>query len=480
MTKKLVGRKQEREILEAIKTSGSAELVALYGRRRIGKTFLVRSVFAEETNYLEVTGKKGGNQTVQLSSFAQAYSERFLDSANIELSSWGAAFDLIYKKAKSVSTPFVLFLDELPWLAAKRSNLLAELDHIWNTKLSLLNNIKIILCGSAASWILKRIVHAKGSLHNRLSQIISLEPFCLSEVEHFLSSRNITLSRDQIISVYFATGGVPFYLEGIRPGKSSAQIVQDLCFSKNGILFKEFESLFSSLFDEDRGHEKIARVLARHRYGLRRSDLAEKSGFSEGGSLSRVLTELSASGFIRRYVPFAGSKNNAFYRLVDEYALFYCTWIQNAKEQELDTSNDYWLRLASTPKFATWSGYAFELLCFKHVSAIKRALGISGIHVNSSVWRYVGDENTPGAQIDLILDRADRYVNLCEIKYNTGGLQIDGKLRNQLLRRQAIFKEVTATKKALGTVLISSGGYLSAFTPDSSIIAGVSGDDLFL
>lgn len=473
----VIARKKELKALTSALNSPESEFIALYGRRRVGKTFLIRSVFSKEQNYLEVIGKKGAPLSEQLKIFAEAFSERYLSGAAVRVESWKAAFDLVYKQAQKTSDTFVLFLDELPWLATPRSRLLEELEHFWNSKFVRLNNFKLIVCGSAAAWIHKNIIHSKSGLHNRLTRMILLETFTLKESEEYLrSKRSYDLGFEHLLDIYMCMGGIPYYLNGVESGKSSTQVIHDLCFTKSGLLHKEFESLFASLFGTNPEYENIVRLLAGKHYGISRSEIVAGIGASNGGAISDILFNLEASGFINKYVPFGGKQKDSYYLLVDPYTLFYLNWIARSKLSGLKLSSDYWMKQSNTQAFKIWAGYSFEIVCLNHVEQINRALGISGIAVLPSTWQ--GESATERAQVNLVLDRADRIVNLCEIKYRRGGMKIDNQVRKELLRKQAVFREATKTKKVVTSVVISAHGFLDEFAADSALTGAVSGEDL--
>lgn len=476
--KDIFGRDIELEILNKLISSKKAEFLAIYGRRRVGKTFLVRSACKGCKNYLEVTGKKKASNKEHLKIFAKAFSAKFLSNTEISLNSWEAAFDLVYNQAEKNKEPFILFLDEFPWMVGKRSGLLETLDQYWNAHFSKLDNFKLVICGSASAWILKKIIHAKGGLHNRLTRILALEAFNLAKTkDYLLKKKQIVLSRDQLLELYLCIGGIPYYLDWVEAGLSASQVIQDLCFSANGILYKEFDSLFASLFEEDSGHQKIVEILAPRRYGLTRKEILKLVELSNGGGASKVLQELEASGFIKSYIPFAGSSRDKYYRLTDAYTLFYLNWIAKAKESGVRFPKDYWLLESGSQKFKIWSGYSFETVCFNHLDEILQALRIAGMKILPSTWRSQ-NQNGQNAQVDLVLERADRIVTLCEIKYNSAGISFNQKLKNEILKKQAIFKESTQTKFSVNSALISAGGILEKFQPQSGIVALVTTEDL--
>jgi len=300
---KIVAREREIKILEAVWNSKEAEFVAIYGRRRVGKTHLIREFFSNKGLYCEVIGLKDGSIADQLHIFGKALAKTFYPELPlISLSNWMEAFEILTKSIERIpqSKKIALFLDELPWMAGKRSKFLQALDHYWNSRWSRCRNLKLIVCGSAASWMLNHLVNAKGGLHNRLTRTILLEPMTLGEVKQYLKSLGAHFVDRQILDLYMVTGGIPHYLKQVDFSQSIPQNIDQLCFSKDGVLHNEFDRLFYSLFNSAEEHLKVIRVIAQNRGGIKREELLKKLGIHSGGSLNRRLGELQSAGSLRR------------------------------------------------------------------------------------------------------------------------------------------------------------------------------------
>lgn len=477
---KIFARKRELETLKKIYSSQQAEFLAVYGRRRIGKTFLIRNFFKEKGHYFELTGIKNGSLKHQLQSFKIEFS-RVFDERFGAVSDWFEAFNELRIAIEKIPSNdrIILFFDELPWLATPRSGFLQALDHFWNRYMSDDPRIILIVCGSAASWMIKKIVRNKGGLHGRLTSQIRLLPFDLGETEEFLRYRGIELNRKQLIDIYMAIGGVAKYLTLIEKGQSSLQVVSKLCFS--GPLFREFEELYSSLFEHHTRHINVVKALAVHSSGLSKTEICKAAGLSSGGGMNIILDELEASGFISPMCSFGKKKKEIRYRLVDEYSLFYLRWVSQAKSLDLSGVDEgYWLKIANTPAGRAWAGYAFEDLCMKHIQKIKAALGIAGVSTSESEWIYrPGKEKEErGTQIDLLIDRADNCINLCEIKYANDEFVIDKDYAKELRVKKSIFIEKSESKKSVFLTLITTFGVMKNSVADM-IDVELTIDDLF-
>jgi len=309
----------------------------------------------------------------------------------------------------------VLFLDELPWLDTHNSGFLSALEHFWNSWASARNDIILIVCGSAASWMIKNLMRNKGGLHNRVTTRLKIEPFTLAETEQFLASKNSAYDRYSILLLYMVFGGIPFYLEQIDTGQSAMQNINELCFESTAPFREEYEDLYASLFKKSERHIAVVEALATKRKGLTRKELVKLSKLSNGGGLTRILKELEESHFIRRYRSYGKKEKDSLYQLIDLYSLFYLNFIKNAS---LDDEN-FWINAVESPLFNAWSGYAFEMVCLHHIRQIKKALEIGG--VQTSVYSWHSSE----AQIDLIIDRKDQTINLCEMKFSIAPFKID-------------------------------------------------------
>jgi uncharacterized protein len=455
MSNTLIGRKEEQALLQEALTSDRAEMVAVFGRRRVGKTFLIKQTYQNHIAF-ELTGLQSSNSEEQLQNFNNQL--EIFSQSPMPLktpTNWLDAFFMLAKYLDKQPSDIkkVVFFDEVPWLAGNKSGFITGLGWFWNSWAER-RNVVVVICGSAASWMIQKIVNDRGGLHNRITKRVFLYPFTLSETEIYLQSHNIFYNRYQIIQIYMSVGGIPHYLNEIKAGLSAVQNINDICFSKNGLLRDEFSRLYDALFANAENHIAAVRALSQSRQGLTRPDIIKNAQLSEGGNTSKVLEELEQSGFITSYYPFDKRKKDMLYRLTDEYSLFYLRFIEHNK----DSGNDTWNQLSQTQSVKIWSGYAYENTCLKHLPNIKKALGISGVYTQSSTFLQKGNAEEKGAQIDLVLDRNDQIINLFEIKfYNTEFTlsESDAKaLRNQMW----VFKAKTKTKKHLMIVLLTTFG----------------------
>jgi hypothetical protein len=381
------------------------------------------------------------------------FNKYFKKAKKEETSNWLIAFNQlsnIIDKKKRKAKP-VLFFDELPWIASKRSGFMEALAHWWNNWASQ-QNIVVVICGSAASWMLDNIVNAKGGLHNRITKLISLMPFTLAETKKFLISKQIKLSHFQIVQLYLAMGGIPHYLEQLQKGTSAAQNIQDLCFTKNGSLRNEFENLYFALFDNAENHIKIIKALASKSSGIDRQEILKLTDISDGGGFSKTLKELEASGFISTFQPLEKKKKDTIFRLTDEYSLFYLKFIEGSRVKN-------WLATSQQQQYKIWCGYAFENLCVKHADNILEALEIAGIQSNVNSFLHRPDDDYPkGFQIDMLIDRKDNILNICEMKFYADEFVIKKDYAKNLRTKREGLKAVLKTKKTVHITFISIYG----------------------
>ncbi len=481
---KIIGRDREKKILAKVFRSKEAEFVAIYGRRRIGKTFLVRGFFSKKGTFFELSGLKDASKSTQLENFSKALSQAFYKGVPIRVPlDWREAFEMLTieldKHPKSKKA--VLFLDEFPWLATRKSGLIQALDYFWNRYWSKYPNLILIVCGSAASWMLEHLIYAKGGLHNRLTKRVLLEPFNLNEVQKYLTAKKVKLNQKQIIDLYMCTGGVPYYLKEIEPGKSAPQMIDSLCFQKDGLLYSEFENLFHSLFDKAEVHFEIVNLIVNNGNKISRKDLLSQLKTKSGGGINRRLQELEASGFIQSYVPYGKKERDQYYRLIDEYSLFWLKWVAPLKRAGTRISKGYWKNLLKTPKISTWAGFAFENVCLKHVHQIQKALGLEQISCQTGSWRYIprNGKLANGAQVDLLFDREDGIITLCEIKYSELQFRIDKTYGKKLLEKWEIFEEHFSTNKQIFLALITTIGLKKSSWSEELVDQVVVGKDLF-
>lgn len=457
MKQPLIGRKEEKDILEKALRSNESEMVAVIGRRRVGKTFLIKSAYQNRISF-EITGIQNAPYEEQMQNFVLQLNEVANNTIPVQVpKDWLEAFHLltILLKKNSSKKKQVVFFDELPWLAARKSGFLRAFGYFWNSW-AVNQNIVVVICGSAASWMIKKVINDTGGLYNRVTRRIYLKPFDLSETEKFLKSRKLHIDRYQIAQLYMAMGGIPHYLKEVELGKSATQNINDICFSKNGLLKDEFEQLYPALFANAENHLALVRALAKSRQGMTRQALASASKVPNGGGLTTVLKELIQSEFISVHRPFGKKKKEQLYRLSDEYSLFYLKFM----EENRDEGDDTWNLLSQTQAYKSWAGYAFENICLKHIPAIKKALGISGVYATSSSFYKKGTETETGAQIDLLIDRNDHVINVCEIKFHRESFSITKAYAENLRNKMGVFRESSKTRKYLMLTLITTFGVL--------------------
>jgi hypothetical protein len=460
---KIYARKNEKKLLQEIYRSKKSEFLAVYGRRRVGKTYLIKNFYENKGIFFHITGTPRATTQQQLWNFSNIFSEVFNNSEPIETpSSWQEAFYLLKNaiNKKQSNRKVILFFDELPWLANKKSGFIDALTYLWNRFLENDPRLIFIVCGSAASWMIKNVVDNRGGLYNRITKKIRLEPFNLFDTEKYLKQKNnISLSRKQIIDIYMAIGGVAAYLDLIRPGQSSSQIISEIIFNNQSPLSGEFDRLFKSLFNKSDIHKKIVKTLAENKMGIDRNKLFNQVGIKSGSVKKRVINELLESGFISKSPFFGNRKKGELLRLVDEYSAFYLKWHREIINCRLPVNPDYWLILQNSGKYKTWSGYAFETLCMNHIDYIARTLGISGIIYSYSSWSHLpANKADKGVQIDLLIDRTDNCINLCELKFHNSQFTISKEYANKLIYKKQKFIEQTKTNKTIFITMITFYG----------------------
>ena len=445
----LIGRKSECNILATARLNNKSELIAVYGRRRVGKTFLIREYFKKEIVF-EVAGLYHGNTNDQLQNFTKELKSQNKKGKEDSPKNWLEAFTQLenYLNKLKNKKKKVIFIDEFPWFATPKSRFLMAFENFWNQYASKRNDLIVVICGSAASYMVKDILNNKGGLHNRITSTIRLLPFNLHETDLFLKNRGIRYSHYDVLQIYMAIGGIPHYLDKLKKGKSVAQNIDKLCFSKDGFLREEFKKLFVSLFDNSEKHLAIVKTLAKCKKGITRQELIIQSGITSGGDFSLKLTELTVSGFVSEYTYYKNKNKLSLYRLSDEYSLFYLKFIQLNEGNGAGT----WQRLSKKQSYLSWSGFSFETLCLKHATQIKKALGIDAIYATNSSWF------NSNAQIDLLIDRDDNIINLCEIKFYNSTFTIDKKYYLNLKNKIEEFQQESATRKNIHLVMLTTYG----------------------
>ncbi|MCL2650291.1 MAG: ATP-binding protein [Candidatus Azobacteroides sp.] len=448
----IIGRVEEIQRFTDYINSDKAEFLVVYGRRRVGKTFLIRQFFKEKFTFY-LSGAENASKQQQLFNFTTALNK----CSGMEFSpvdSWQKAFVQLENYLQSVKTHGrkVIFIDELPWLDNAKSGFLSAFEYFWNTYASSKKEIFLVVCGSATSWIMSKIIRNRGGLHNRVTRQIFLQPFTLNETEQFLKSKKIVLSRFQIAECYMIMGGIPYYLEQLEKKYSLEQNIDNLFFKKTGILRDEFSRIYSSLFKSPEKYLQIIEILAQKRKGLLREEIVKFSKIPDGGGLTAILEELELCGFISINNNFSTAKNNKLYQLTDFYSLFYIHFVKGRKVSD----KSFWTNTINTPSHNAWTGFSFELLCQLHIEQIRRKLGISGVITYTSSWRSRNEDDN--AQIDLIIDRNDNVINVCEIKFSRKEFVITKDYDENLRNKVWTFAEKAHTKKAIHITMLTTYG----------------------
>ena len=454
----MIGRKKELEILANAYASKKAELVAVFGRRRVGKTYLVGSFFEGKIDF-ELTGLKDGTKQQQLRNFAYSLKDvQKLEDLPPPPIDWLEAFHQLKTYLESLGNTEkrkVVFIDELPWMAGGRSDFLTGFSYFWNSYAAKAN-IVVVICGSATAWMIQKIINDKGGLHNRVTRRIHLQAFTLAETEAYFQEKHIAFDRYQLLLLYMTMGGIPHYLDQVEGGKSAIQNIDDICFQPQGLLRTEFDNLYSALFSNSDRYESIVSALSSTWKGMSRAEIISKTKISDGGGLTMMLQELEQSGFISSYIPFGKKKKDTLFRLTDCYSLFYLKFIRDIPLKETIS----WQSLSKTQMWITWTGYAFENICFHHIDNIKAALGIAGVHTNQYSFLAKTTDEIEGTQIDLLIDRQDSVISLCEVKFYNDELVLTKEDADNLRRKKSIFRHVTSTKKQIFIVLITTFGLI--------------------
>lgn len=470
----LIGRNSEKQELLDLLESDQSEFMAVYGRRRVGKTYLIREVF----NYhfaFQHTGILDASLQEQLAEFRQS-----LKSAGYrkcpQPSNWHEAFHLLAELLeKSKEEKKVVFIDELPWMDTPNSNFIRALDHFWNGWASARKDIVIIVCGSATSWIINKIIMNYGGLHNRLTHQIFLRPFTLTECEQYSQARRLGFTRKKLLEAYMALGGIPYYWSFLKKGQSLAQNFDRMFFSEHGEMTMEFDALYASLFRHPEPHVAIIKALSTKKSGLMRNEILDLTRLNDNITFLKTLKELEQCGFVRKYTCLGKVSKDALYQLMDNFTLFYFKFMQ--ENQNEDTH--FWTSSLGTPIHSTWAGLAFERVCLQHLPQIKAALGFSAVISSAHSWTFKPKEkNENGVQIDLLIDRNDGIINLCEMKYANDAYSIDREEDAKLRHRQAVFVRESKTKKAVHLTMITTYGLAKGGYSDD-IHSQVTMEDLF-
>jgi AAA+ ATPase superfamily predicted ATPase len=494
---KIIGRQNEQQLLTEYVESGVPEFVAVYGRRRVGKTYLINEFFREEYAF-QVTGLIRASRPEQLRNFHAALRKY---GSNLEQppKNWFDAFEALIsllerkRNAGPTSTSaatghlanragngpargrLIVFLDELPWFDTRKSGFITALGHFWNGWAASKPEVLLVACGSATSWMVNKLIKDRGGLHNRVTQRMRLAPFNLKETEEYLNYKDILWGRREIAETYMILGGIPFYLNQLRRGASLAQNIDRLCFDRDAFMRDEFTTLFASLFDDYEKHIKVLEALSKNGSGLTRDDIIAAAKIKSGGTLTKVLDELEQCGFIACYNDYSAKAGLYVYQLADFFVSFYYQHMRNNRHLGIG----WWSKNLGKGAYNNWVGHSFERLCLTHIDRILACLGISGIVASPFAWKSACAE--PGkraAQIDLLIDRVDGIINICECKFCNDEYVIERDEAERLRARVSSFVRETRTRKACHLTMITAYG-VKANKYSSEVRSEVVLDDLF-
>jgi uncharacterized protein len=446
----IIGRKEQLIQIDTLLRSKKAEFVAVTGRRRVGKTFLIDHGFVGNICF-QMTGIQNADLKSQLDNFAR----KLMIHSNLPFvltppKDWGEAFFQLrsYVEQQPKNQKQVIFLDELPWMNTVKSGFLQHLAHFWNDYLSKHSHFILIVCGSASSWLVNNITNDKGGLHNRLTATIHLQPFTLSETKAFLETKGIIKPLQEIAKLYMVLGGIPYYLDDIQNHESNDQAIERMCFSENGRLKNEYNNLYKALFANPENHEKIVEALAGGQKGMLRSQIIEKSKVQDGGPFNRAMNDLLSCGFIITIAQYGRKKREERYLLTDEFSNFYHQFMKKNQRYTVGI----WMQIAQSQRFKIWLGYAFERLVLKHITALKQQLGIAGVYTEVYYF-YHSDRQEKEMQIDLLLDRKDNVVNFCEVKHYDAPFKITKKIYGETLQKLDYFRSIVPQKQIVYTLI---------------------------
>lgn len=451
----MIGRIKEQKILKEAYNSEYSQFVAVYGRRRIGKTFLVRETF-EYSFTFQHAGAAKESLKGQLGLFRTSLQD-FGYSDCPELKTWHEAFNqlkVLIQNSKSKKK--IIFLDEAAWMDTPKSNFLSALEHFWNSWASNRKDVLLIICASATSWIINKVFKNRGGLHNRVTVRIPLAPFTLKECELYSKERGLKLNRYQILNLYMVMGGVALYWSILDKRLSAVQNIDQLFFNKDAKLNGEFNDLYNSLFKHPEAYKAIVVALGKHLPGLTRQELLKHTGQADNGVFSDRLEELEECGFIMKMRAFPKNKKESIYKLCDNFTIFYFKYIKTNAGIE-----DFWTKNFKSQSIRSWSGFAFERVCLQHIGQIKKAIGIAAVSTTEHMWRFVpekGEKGIKGAQIDLLIDRDDNVISVCEMKWASEEFVIQKADDADIKNKVSALERETGTKKAIHVTMVTTYG----------------------
>ena len=457
----MIGREEEIREMNERYDSGKPEFIAVYGRRRVGKTYLIDEALKDRITFrhsglspVDEQNHKNGLKE-QLRHFYLSLQLQGMKKSKCP-TSWLEAFFMLERHLQSIDNGSrqVVFLDELPWMDTPRSGFITALEAFWNGWAYHRDTMMLVVCGSATSWMTDKLINNYGGLYGRLTSRIKLDPFTLNECERFFQSKGITLSRYDIAQGYMVVGGIPYYLDYMRKGLSLAKNIDRMFFAEGAKLRDEYDRLFASVFSNPEQMKSIVQLLGTCHSGFTRQEILAKTGLDDGGAVTKLLKALEVSDFIKAYIPLGKGKRDLHYKLTDPFCLFHLKFLQG--QNEIDP--DFWMHNVASQSVSAWRGIAFEELCFSHIGQIKKALDILGVSSKQSAFVVKGDGETEGMQIDLLIDRKDNVLNLCEMKFVGDEFEVDNDYEKKLRHRLQWMLDHINRKQSLQMTLVTTFG----------------------
>jgi AAA+ ATPase superfamily predicted ATPase len=445
--KQFIGRKVEIAQLTALIDLPRPSIAVIYGRRRVGKSELIRHV-TQGKNVLSFEGLEGQPKHKQIKNFLfQLSAQSNIREKNI--SDWPDA--LILLRTLTQDGQWIIILDEFQWMANYQNELVSVIKMIWEKYLSQNPDLTLILCGSIASFMKSKVLKSS-ALYGRTDYELNLHELNLSEISEFFPGKG----SDEVIDTAMLVGGIPKYLELISEYPSLYDALEPLAFSQDGFFKTEYDRLFASHFGKKPIFMKIIQTLATNPYGLTTGKLAKEMQVASGGTLCHQLDDLESAGFLHSIIPFdkpEGSKLRK-YILMDAYVRFYHSIIRGSMK-ETTPPNTQFHAIMSSPRYAAWAGMAFEFLCMRHHKEISRILGFHGIPYTAGPFFQRKTLDTPGVQIDLLFERSDKILVLCEMKYLLAS--VPGDIIDQVNRKVSALQEKYPGRTILKVLLTKTG-----------------------
>ncbi len=471
-----VGREEELSKIHAFLQKPNPGIAVVFGRRRIGKTELIRHGLIGR-KYISFEGLENRSKADQLDAFLFQLSQQTgndFTSKKSGIKSWKEAFALLIPLVESEG--YHLVFDEFQWMANYRSEIVSDLKLVWDQYLSQNGQgTKLILCGSIASYMTNSILQSK-ALYGRVDLVIGLSGFHLWETREILGSER---ALEEVLEAHMLVGGVPRYLELLQAAPSVRLGMEQEGFTRYGYFTEEYTRIFLGHFGRNPDYETIVATLAKHPYGLLRKELIKHAKLKGGGALTRQIDELESAGFVSSHPPFHRTSSSPLrkYFLSDPYLRFYFAFIFPKRKQIHggQQKGSLFARICDTSEFYAWKARAFENLCFAHASWLADELKFSAVEYQFGPFFRSASPGSPGVQIDMIFDRADHVITLCEAKYQRKPV---GK---------AIIKEVDAKvaaieeqfpKKTIQKVLIAPNGATEPVVSSRYFLRVLGRDDL--